>query len=326
MPKIENKIYIAFSTILSPTLDLRVEDLPLKSSFFPPINNKIRVQRAKVQKHIDKKDINFSENAMEDRMIKALIEKKFKDEQSLRKLKTGESKYIRLVIEEKGFNSEILTDLKKSEIDTIGVFIHTNPSLVAQKVDTKDETFFAVYQYFGSKILEDLKVALENPEKIIERAINRWFQLYENQEEELLRGDFKDFIQFQDKERKVLIFYREHQDNPIYEGVKQKVKEPEKVHGYEVAWEIETDWDFWSKIMNKIKAYTTKKIIGTIPLVGNLTGQFVSNLMENKNEKDLESTVNTQFSQIFRSLLKDNIAIEYIKYNQEPIEQGKYLP
>ena len=326
MPKIENKIYIAFSTILSPALDLRVEDLPLKSSFFPPINNKIRVKRVKVQKYVEKKEINFSENSTEDRMIKAIIEKKFKDEETLRKLKIGESKYIRLVVEEEGLTPELLSSLKNTDIDTIGAFIKTDPSLMAQRVDIKDEMFFAIYQYFGSQILEDLKVALENPNKIIEKAINRWFQLYENEEEELLRGDFKDFIQFQDKERKILIFYREHQDNPIYKKVKEKVKESEKVHGYEVAWEIKTDWDFWSKIMNEIKAYTTKKIIGTIPLVGNLTGQYVSNLMENKNEKDLESTVNTQFSQIFRSLLKDNIAIEYIKYNQEPIEQGKYLP
>ncbi|TFF89969.1 MAG: hypothetical protein EU548_05420, partial [Promethearchaeota archaeon] len=222
MPKIENKIYIAFSTILSPTLDLRVEDLPLKSSFFPPINNKIRVKRVKVQKYVEKKEINFSENSTEDRMIKAIIEKKFKDEETLRKLKIGESKYIRLVIEEEGLTPELLSSLKNTDIDTIGAFIKTDPSLMAQRVDTKDEMFFAIYQYFGSQILEDLKVALENPNKIIEKAINRWFQLYENREEELLRGDFKDFIQFQDKERKILIFYREHQDNPIYKKVKEK--------------------------------------------------------------------------------------------------------
>ncbi len=184
------------------------------------------------------------------------------------------------------------------------------------------------YKNKMSERLDEIIKAIENPNEIMDEAVLQCFQLFE-----IPKKDFKKFssedgeIEYRNKSRILNISYKKVNQNKNSKVISEKLKNVNKIHAYEVDWVIfNVNWDQWSERIRKIHEFIVNKgFKARIPGLGGLLADFINKKIKETGDKWIVKDINSEFNEIFYSLLKSNPAIEYIKYGNKKLIKSSDL-
>lgn len=172
--------------------------------------------------------------------------------------------------------------------------------------------------------LADIIRIIENPNEIVEEAIIQCFKLFEISEK-----DFKKFtsedgeVEFRNKTRILNISYIKVKNNKSSKIIAQKVNDINKVHAYEIEWTIfNVTWDRWSDMIRKIYEFAINQGMRKLPGLGALLGDFINKKIKETGDQWIVKSIKSEFDDIFYSILKSNLIIEYIKYHNKGLTKS----
>ncbi len=173
------------------------------------------------------------------------------------------------------------------------------------------------YKNSEDKLDEIIKM-IENPNEIVDEAINQCFKLFEISEK-----DFKKFtsedgeVEFRNDSRILNISYKKVEKNKNSKILSKKVN-VNKIHAYEIDWVIfNVTWDKWSEKIRQIYAFIIHQGMSRIPGLGGILGDFINKKIKSTGDKWIVDSINYEFNEIFYTILKSNPGIEYIQYQDK---------
>ncbi len=189
----------------------------------------------------------------------------------------------------------------------------------------KREDVPAEYKKKAKKKFDKIIKTIENPNKIVEKAIIQCFELFEISKKRRKKFTSEDGeVEYRDNSRILNISYKKVKKNKNSKIIYKKISTPNKVHAYEVEWVIfNVTWGKWSERLRKIYEFVISQGIGRlIPGLGGLLGDFINKKIKEKGDQWIVKDINLEFDEIFYSILKSNPAIEYIKYRDKNLKKS----
>jgi hypothetical protein len=162
---------------------------------------------------------------------------------------------------------------------------------------------------------------LDKPYEIVEEAVTQCFQLFEIPSNEYKKFVSKDGeVEFRNKSKILNISYKEISKGKNLRAVLEKVEDENKAYAYEVDWVIfNVTWDKWSEKLRKIYNFILSQGTGRIPLLGGLLSDFLQKKVKNTGDKWIVKDINSEFDEIFFTILKSDPNIEYVKYQNKKL-------
>ncbi|MFX1444461.1 MAG: hypothetical protein ACFFHV_13685 [Promethearchaeota archaeon] len=208
------------------------------------------------------------------------------------------------------------------------VDVRGNSSFAFSTFFISREEISAEYKIKMKEKFDEVIKTIENPNEIMEEAVIQCFQLFEIPEKEFKKFISEDGeIEFRNKSRILNISYKKVSENKNSKIISENVKDPNKIHAYEVDWVIfNVTWDKWSEKIRKVHEYIVSKgLKSRIPGLGGLLADFINKRIKETGDQWIVKDINEEFNQIFFSILKSNPAIEYIKYNKNKLMKSNIL-
>lgn len=328
MINVKGSVCFAFSTIFTQKKEFHAYSVYLNEKMFPTIKRTKSVNLEKYLKYIDNQNVKFSRDEVEDSIIRKAIDKSIEDvskKDIKRAQKTG---VIDIPIKEQGLGPrgiELIEEYVHKK--TLGAFLNANPDSIASKIPGKSSRQIKIYQSMGRERLKILEKTINDPKKVVEIAINQCFELCEISQKNIktLKVDgYKRFFDIINDIPELSIKYKELEDCKEMKSIAQKEPNKNKRYAFEVIWQINNmEWDKWNERLMKALDIILDKGLGyAIPYVGGIVGKLISKQLGKMSDKELETVINEDFEQIFKELLHENLGIEWLKFNNAPLQKG----
>ncbi|MHA1688479.1 MAG: hypothetical protein ACTSUN_03960 [Promethearchaeota archaeon] len=302
----QRRFKFCFFYAFFPKQDFNLDDLKLDLRFFPGLQEQIRESLEKEDDEEVRKIIEF------------LKEKRKKLKKKRLKLLGKDIDPSKLLIDEE-LPPKIINYIKeKTSINSLGDFltlINNNAQGLSNKIRIMNSTQLKRCLDIGRQSFKDLRETTKNPSLAVKKAIYQCFELFQ-----IPREEIKEYVS-NDEETLIINNSREFSISYIKNDHLKELQfldeqDPEKTHRYEVRWvHFNVSLTRWEEILKKIASTLTSSIIKFIaPRIGNSLTSLLKKVLESKNDELLIKACNFDLKLIFHELLRTNIAIKSVKF------------
>jgi len=328
MTNVKGSVRFAFSTIFTQKKDFKAYNVYLNEKMFPTINKIKSINLDKYLKYRDNQNVKFSRDEVEDSIIRKAVDRSLQKMSNRDIKKATKNGSIDIPIKEHGLGQrgiELIEEYVHKK--TLGAFLAADPVSLASRIPGKSLRQIKIYQNMGKERLKILEKTIKDPKKVIEIAINQCFELYEIPQKNIKThriGGYKQFFDTTNDIPELSIKYKKLEDCKEMKNIAQKVSNKDKRYAFEVIWQMnEVEWDKWSQRLEKARDIILDKALGyAIPYVGDIVGKLISKELGKRSDKNLEEAVNSDFEQIFKELLHENLGIDWLKFNTGTLQRG----
>ncbi|TFG04545.1 MAG: hypothetical protein EU539_10630 [Promethearchaeota archaeon] len=309
MVDVRGDLRFAFSTVFAPHENFDPKNLKIDSRMFPGFQEERFIN-------------NFDEleKQKDRRIVKAV--KKIKEKIGERRLKLAQREGpLKIFLVKRGLSPKDVSDIvEKTKMDNLGLFlecIDLKPKEIADKLNMNNQEELLEYMRMARKSIDLLKNTIKDPASVVKSAIMMCFELFQISKDTIKKYDGEDGeILYIDDLREVSISFRPN--NEIEELEYLEFVDPEKRFGFEVDWVIyNVDNNRWINILQKVAVVATTSLMQyIIPRVSATIGSLIKNAIKHKTDEILIAGCNMDIRLIFHELLRVNLAIEYIKFQQ----------
>ncbi len=309
MVDVRGGLFFAFSTVFSPKQSFRPEDIKLDGRLFPGIQEQILENMDKEEDEKSRKVIEYIKD-VRSKIKEKRMKLMGKMEESDDFLNDNASEEI----------SQKIVDLiqEKTSLDNLGEFlkaIEGDAQGLSNKIHVMNNTHLKHCLEIGKKSFKDLREITNNPALVVRKAIDSCFELFQVPKEKIKEYDSKDgeILLINDSREFSISFLKN--DN-IKEMQFLQETDPDKKHGFDVKWvHFNVSQNRWMEILKKMTTFMTDSVLRFIsPRIGGSLGSLIKKTVNAKTDEMLVKSCNFDLKLIFHELLRTNLAIESIKF------------